>query len=380
MQAKPETTIPTVDFFLGALSPSGFSGWFAQAAAEPGARPWLIKAGPGCGKSTFMRRIADKAAAQPAGQGAYIERIHCSSDPASLDGVRLPTGDLVLDATAPHTLDCKYPDAAERIISFNHTLDHAYLEQHSAEVLAAGNGNTALLQRAAADFALACALLQRRRQFAASLLDADKLDRFTARLASRLMPARRGAKRGVQRIRLLSAPTPGGITTFAETVPALADTIYVIQDAYGAAAARMLSLLAEHAAQNGYEAIVCRCASDQSKTDHLILPGLRLAVVTANPWHPLRYAGQKTIRAARFLDGDRLEAKQGMLRFQKRIAGQLIARTCQTQAEAKRVHDTLETYYVHATDFACVDALRHSVEAELFGQTAARRGKNNARL
>ena len=51
----------------------------------------------------------------------------------------------------------------------------------------------------------------------------------------------------------------------------------------------------------------------------------------------------------------------------ERIAAQLIARTCQTQAEAKRVHDTLETYYVRATDFAAVDAIRQSVEAELFG-------------
>ena len=190
MQTKTAKTgaPPVVDFFLGALSPSGFSGWFAQAAAEPGAKPWLIKAGPGCGKSTFMRRIAEKAAAQPADRGAYVERIHCSSDPASLDGVRLPSGDLILDATAPHTLDCKYPDAAERVLSFYDTLDHAYLHKNSAQVLAAGNGNTALLQRAAADFALACGLLQRRRQFAAARLDADKLDRFTARMAARRMP------------------------------------------------------------------------------------------------------------------------------------------------------------------------------------------------
>ena len=47
---------PVLDFLLGALSPSGFSGWFAEAAAEPGAKPRLIKAGPGCGKSTFMRK------------------------------------------------------------------------------------------------------------------------------------------------------------------------------------------------------------------------------------------------------------------------------------------------------------------------------------
>lgn len=356
----------SVDFFLGALAPSGFSGWFAQAAAEPGTRPWLIKAGPGCGKSTFLRRLAEKAAAQPAGQG-IVERIHCSSDPASLDGVRIPTGDLVLDATAPHTLDCKYPDAAERIISFNNTLDHAWLEQNRDGILQAGRHNAALLQRAAADFAFACGLLQRRRQLAQQALNTDKLDRFTTRMAARLMPPRRAAAPGVQRNRLLSAPTPGGITVFSDTVPALADTVYAIHDPFGAASARMLARLAEHAARNGYEAYLCRCASDQSKIDHLIVPSLRLAVVTSNPWHPMHFAGQRTIHAARFLDGSRLAAVRGVLRFQKRIADQLIARACRTQAEAKNVHDSLESYYVRATDFVGVDAIRQSVEAELFG-------------
>lgn len=358
---------PVLDFFLGALSPSGFSGWFAEAAAEPGARPRLIKAGPGCGKSTFMRRIGERGA-RTAPQGAVIEQIHCSSDPDSLDGVRLPDGTLYLDATAPHTLDCKYPGAAERVVSFYDTLDNNYLEEHSAQVLALGNQNTELLQRAAADFALACGLLQRRRQYAAQALDTEKLDRFTARLAARLMPRRSGCKPGTRRIRLLSAPTPGGITVFADTVTKAADTIYVVHDAYGAASARMLKQLADRAAQAGYEAYVCRCASDQRRIDHLLLPGLRVAVLTSNTWHTMNFPGQKNIHAARFMNGKMLAARRGPLQYQKRIASQLIARTCQTQAEAKRIHDELEKYYIRATDFAAVDAIRARQQAELFDQ------------
>lgn len=358
---------PVLDFFLGALSPSGFSGWFAEAAAEPGARPRLIKAGPGCGKSTFMRRMGEKGA-QTAPDGAMIEQIHCSSDPDSLDGVRLPDGTLYLDATAPHTLDCKYPGAAERVVSFYNTLDNDYLEEHSAEVLALGNQNTELLQRAAADFALACGLLQRRRQYAAQALDTEKLDRFTARLAARLMPRWGGCKPGTRRIRLLSAPTPGGITVFADTVTKAADTIYVVHDAYGAASARMLKQLADRARQAGYEAYVCRCASDQRRIDHLILPELRLAVLTSNTWHTMNFPGQKNIHAARFMNGKMLAARRGPLQYQKRIASQLIARTCQTQAEAKRIHDELEKHYIRATDFAAVDAIRARQQAELFDQ------------
>ena len=52
----------SVDFFLGAVGPGGFRGYFEQLGAEPGIQLYLIKSGPGCGKSTMMRRIAQKRA------------------------------------------------------------------------------------------------------------------------------------------------------------------------------------------------------------------------------------------------------------------------------------------------------------------------------
>ena len=353
----------TVDFFLGALSPAGFTGWFAQAAAEDGQTAWLIKAGPGCGKSTLMRRLLDAAGDPPAGQ--YNERLHCSSDPASLDGVRLPgAAALFLDATAPHTLDCKYPGAAERVVSLYDALDNDALARQSGQILALGRRNADLMARAAAHWALACGLLARRRAEAADLLDRDRLQRYAARLAARTMPPRRGAAPGARAHRLLSAPTPGQITLFADTVPALADrTIYVIRDPDGAAAPRLLALLADHARRNGYDAVLCHCPTDQAgKLDHLLLPRLGLGFVTANPWHPLSFPGQRTVQASRFR-----RAGTRPPRRSNRLAGALIRRTCETQARAKAVHDALEAPYVRATDFAAVDAVRRRCEQALFG-------------
>lgn len=44
---------PSLDFFLGATTPAGFKGYFTQLAREPGVQLYLIKSGPGCGKSTL---------------------------------------------------------------------------------------------------------------------------------------------------------------------------------------------------------------------------------------------------------------------------------------------------------------------------------------
>ena len=133
-----------------------------------------------------MRRLLE---ADTAPAGGYNERIHCSSDPASLDGAALRgAGALFLDATAPHTLDCKYPGAAERVVCLYDTLDNAGLAARRGEVLALGARNTALLRQAAAHWALACGLLASRRALAALALDTARLDAFARRLANRTMP------------------------------------------------------------------------------------------------------------------------------------------------------------------------------------------------
>ena len=69
----------SIDFFLGATTPAGFKGYFEPLRHEPGMQMYLIKSGPGCGKSTLMKRLA-RAAEQ---RGELTQRIHCASDPGS---------------------------------------------------------------------------------------------------------------------------------------------------------------------------------------------------------------------------------------------------------------------------------------------------------
>ena len=95
----------SVDFFLGTTTPAGFKGYFEPLRQEPGMQMYLIKSGPGCGKSTLMKRLAVKAEQK----GEPIQRIHCASDPDSLDGVIfLDKRAAIVDATAPHVME---PDA-----------------------------------------------------------------------------------------------------------------------------------------------------------------------------------------------------------------------------------------------------------------------------
>jgi len=89
--------------FAGNNSDNGFFSYFDQIMKPDKARRiYILKGGPGVGKSTFMKKFAlvmlDK--------GYFVEYIHCSSDNESLDGIVIPELSIAfVDGTAPHTID-----------------------------------------------------------------------------------------------------------------------------------------------------------------------------------------------------------------------------------------------------------------------------------
>lgn len=89
--------------FLGANTVHGFYSLYdSYISAKQPARLFILKGGAGCGKSGFLRRVAEAAKKQ----GLDTEYILCSGDPDSLDGVYVPArGLLLFDGTAPHILE-----------------------------------------------------------------------------------------------------------------------------------------------------------------------------------------------------------------------------------------------------------------------------------
>ena len=54
--------MPKIQYFLGANSPRGFYSLYDELIDADAARAvYILKGGPGCGKSTLMRRVAGRA-------------------------------------------------------------------------------------------------------------------------------------------------------------------------------------------------------------------------------------------------------------------------------------------------------------------------------
>ena len=90
----------STNFFVGANSGEGFRNLFPEMVdIEDTYDLMILKGGPGVGKNTFMREVAQAMEAA----GTPVERLWCSGDPDSLDGVVLPElRCAVVDGTSPH--------------------------------------------------------------------------------------------------------------------------------------------------------------------------------------------------------------------------------------------------------------------------------------
>ena len=107
---------PLCHYFPGGNTPEGFFSYYHEILdkSTPG-KLAIIKGGPGTGKSTFLKRLGKKLSEA----GEEVTYLHCSSDPNSLDGVFLPVrNSLVMDGTAPHLTDPRYPGAYDIVLNF----------------------------------------------------------------------------------------------------------------------------------------------------------------------------------------------------------------------------------------------------------------------
>lgn len=101
------------EFFAAANSGKGFVSFYDKIfGTENIKRRYLIKGGPGTGKSTFMKKVAE--AAEDCGMS--VDRYRCSSDPSSLDGVIINKSVAVIDSTAPHAEEVEIAGARDILV------------------------------------------------------------------------------------------------------------------------------------------------------------------------------------------------------------------------------------------------------------------------
>lgn len=122
-------------YFAAANGYSGFRSNFPTVFSPKAlGKLFIIKGGPGTGKSTLMRRIAKRYSEE-----LDTTTILCSSDTNSVDGILLSKNEItvgIVDGTSPHVLEPSYPGAIEEIINLGDSFDYKALRQRKDEIIA----------------------------------------------------------------------------------------------------------------------------------------------------------------------------------------------------------------------------------------------------
>ena len=358
-------TAENPSFFLGANTPEGFYSLFSELySPEEGWILYIIKGGPGTGKSTLMKRIA--AAADR--RGLFCERIYCSSDPASLDAVIIPSLKIsIADGTPPHTLEPRYPGVSEKFVDLGLFRDDSRLLPFREQIIETAKENS-FYHKKCVDFLFAARAC--RNDTASVVLPAMKIDalhKLSGKLAEKLLSGVSDTSVRMKK-RISSAVTPEGIRDFSDTVRALCEKTVVLYDSFGCAAAVILKFLALRAAERGTEGYCCYdFMSPVSSPCALILPDLSLSLQRVREKPQDSGSGILTVNCMRFYDSSVLSRHKNRIAFNNRSEGELLSGATECLIKAKATHDRLEKYYISAMDFDKMNKYTEKLIEEIFG-------------
>ncbi|MGE5672315.1 MAG: hypothetical protein ACM3XM_00300, partial [Mycobacterium leprae] len=265
--------------FPGANTPQGFFSFYEYIAPVDANKIFVIKGGPGVGKSTFMRKIGEELVQE----GYDVEFHHCSADNNSLDGVYIPAGDVALiDGTAPHVVDPKHPGAVDEILHLGDFWDEAAMRSpaNREAILRLTRACGFRFQRANDALLAAKAYLEEWKAYYTDCLDLGAVNAASEELIAELVP-KRLEKRGSARRLFASAVTYDGPVHWLDSLFEKATKRYVVKGEPGTGKATLLERLADAALARGYSLDLFHCPMYPSKVDHLRIRETGVAVITS---------------------------------------------------------------------------------------------------
>lgn len=334
-----------VTFLAGANTASGFHSFYPDIFDEQKlTRLYMIKGGPGSGKSTLMRRFIRKSKEAGLTTEAYL----CGSDPHSLDAaiVRGEKGAVaMIDATSPHAYDARYPGTAAQIFDCGAFWDSSALRSHRATITALADAKSAAFVRAYRYITALATVRHDLRRLAEAALDLPKLTAACSRFASSL-GAGDGKTYPLRCANAFSMRGEGRLDVFPDF------STVTVTDSVCSAPAFLAVLRQELAAADiGVMALVDSVENDV--LTGLVIPSKKLRIVCGDTTDK---SAVRNFNMTRFLRRDVLAENRNKRDFSKKCAVTLTEGAAQAFAEAGICHFALEDIYIAAMDFEALDA------------------------
>lgn len=351
-----ETRSPTgTPLFAAANSGKGFVSFYEDVFNRSGIeRRYLLKGGPGTGKSHVLRCVADHARAD----GRTVESYCCSSDPDSLDGIVIDGKIAVLDGTAPHLVDAELPGARDELIDLGAFWNTAALAVRVGEIASLNEKKSACYRRAYR-FLSACDELYAVNR--SLILPSVKHEKLQNAVLRRLATIPRG--KGGSILPGLSDSIGMKGSVHFDTYEQWAKHLYVIEDVHETATLFLRALLTGGLQQE--------CPMRVSY--HPIHVGEPDAVYFCDTGDCFVIAredgdaqtGSTHINMKRFVDAEAVRAVRSKLRMNRRLYDAMLTAAEDALSEVGTHHFALEAIYSQCMDYEAENRFLRSFCANL---------------
>lgn len=352
--------------FPGGNTPKGFYSYYNYIIDRAAANKiFILKGGPGTGKSTFMKKIGYNMAKQ----GYNVEFMHCSSDSNSLDGIVIPKLLVaVIDGTSPHITDPVYPGAVDEIINLSQFWDEEGVVSFREEIILNSEKKKECFERVYRYLKSAYFLIEDTKRIFEKALDRGAESIFIHTLKSMLFGQGAPAKDfGKQRRLFASAITPKGYIDYLDSL-CINHKIIRLSAPSGISPRNVIKDLNDEALNKGFFVEAYYCPMSPETIEHLVLPDLKVSIITANEYHDISDINNEqctTYLMNEFYDYDLVSRYKCQLDFNRTYADAIIQKATESLALSMSYHDNLEKFYVNNMNFDALNKLNEKIMTQI---------------
>lgn len=340
--------------FPGANTANGSFNFFDNIITKNINRIFCLKGGPGVGKSSLMKKIANEFLEK----GYNMELHYCPSDPSSLDAVLIKElGVVLLDGTAPHIVDPKDPGAIDEIVNLGDYWNLENLEKNKVEIVECGKDISSSFRRAYKYLKSAEPIYYDIEEKYKDCMDFGQVNLLTEHFIYDLF--KNASSTGIyQKERHLfgTAITPVGHVDYADSILSGVSKIYHLSGNIGTGKTTFLKRVYDKAIKKGMEVEVYHYPLIKDKLETIIIKDLDIGITTSK-----LFEGRNTIDLDKYLDQYKLAKYEEEINFDKKVFDELINYGISNLKKAKAKHDVIEAHYVPNMRFDEIETLRKEI-------------------